>query len=183
MIIWIVGMSCVGKSTIFRRIIDSYNKGELITPTKYFQCIKFDNFLIIGGRYYNKTKNPGSDYIFAGKDKFKEFIKQEYPKHENMLIEGQKFLRKEILHWLIENYKIKIYYLSADRKFLNERSEVRNGWWDKKRSDIRTDKEFKKMNILLNDKEISKYVEILQNNTIIESESNTKIIAKGFMND
>ena len=132
MVIWVAGMSCVGKSTIFRRLINNYDRGELIRPTKYFDCIKFDNFLIIGGRYYNNTKNPGSDYIFAGKDKFKEFIEQEYPKHENMIIEGQKFLRKEILYWLIENYKIKIYYLSVDRNFLDKRSEERNGWWDKK---------------------------------------------------
>ena len=111
MIIWIAGMSCVGKSTIIRKIISNYDKGEDYKPQKYFHCTKFENFLLIGGRYYNKTTNPGSDYIFAGKDRFKNFMEQEYPKHKNMLIEGQKFFRKEILHWLIDNLKYIIYQL------------------------------------------------------------------------
>ena len=97
MIIWLAGMSCVGKSTIVKRVMSHYPNGEKITPTKYFECVKFDDFLIIGGRYYSKTTNPGSDFIFAVKDRFKNFIEQEYPKHKNMLIEGQKFFRKEII--------------------------------------------------------------------------------------
>ena len=63
-----------------------------------------------------------------------------------MIIEGQKFLRKEILDWLIENYKIKIYYLSVDRNLLDKRSEERNSWWDKERTDKRTLNEIKRMN-------------------------------------
>ena len=176
MIIWVAGMSCVGKSTIFRKIIDNYDKGELIRPTKYFDCIKFDNFLIIGGRYYRKTTNPGSDYIFAGKDRFKEFIKQEYPKHKNMIIEGQKFLRKEILDWLIENYKIKIYYLSVDRNLLDKRSEERNSWWDKERTDKRTLNEINRMNKILSNKRFENIIEKRTNETENDSENIKKEI-------
>jgi hypothetical protein len=178
MIIWLAGISCVGKSTIMRDIISKFPEGEKVRPTKYFDCIKFDNFIIIGGRYYRKTSNPGSDYIFAGKDRFKNFMEQEYPKHKNMLIEGQKFFRKEILHWLIDNYELKIYYLSVDINTLDERSTDRGGWWDKKRTDKRTNNEIKKMNNLINDKKISQHLEILQNNTMTDIDNNAKIIER-----
>ena len=178
MIIWIAGMSCVGKSTIIRKIISNYDKGEDYKPQKYFHCTKFEKFLLIGGRYYNKITNPGSDYIYAGKDRFKDFMIKEYYKHNKMLIEGSRFFRKEILHWLIDNYKLKIYYLEVDIKTLDDRSIDRGGWHDKKRTDKRTSNEIKKMNNLINDKKISQHLEVLHNNTITDSDNNVKIIER-----
>tara|TARA_Y100001972_G_scaffold115167_1_gene151582 strand:- start:78 stop:638 length:561 start_codon:yes stop_codon:yes gene_type:complete len=170
MIIWLAGMSCVGKSTIMRNIISKFPEGEKVRPTKYFDCIKFDNFITIGGRYYNKTTNPGSDYIFAGKDKFQDFITQEYPKHKKMLIEGSKFFRPEIISWLMDNnYKLKIYYLSTDINNLNQRAKNRGGWWDKKRTEKRTLSEIKRLEKILTNKTFSSIIEQRTNETMEQS--------------
>ena len=68
-------------------------------------------------------------------------------KHKNMLIEGQKFFKPEIISWLVENnYKLKVYYLSVNTNNLNKRAEHRGGWWDKKRTDKRTSNEIDRMN-------------------------------------
>ena len=182
MIIWLAGMSCVGKSTIVRRVMSHYPNGEKITPTKYFECVKFDDFLIIGGRYYSKTTNPGSDYIFAGKDRFKNFIEQEYSKHKNMLIEGQKFFKPEIISWLIENkYKLKIYYLSVDTNNLNQRAKYRGGWWDKKRTDTRTSNEIKRLNKILSDENFNNIIEYRKNETMGQSVTLSEEIKDIFM--
>ena len=83
-------------------------EGTLVEPTKNFECIQFKDFMVIGARYYSNATNPGTDLIFAGNDRFKEFIIQEYDNHKNLLIEGSKFFRKDILDWLISKYKLKI---------------------------------------------------------------------------
>ena len=106
MIVWISGLSCSGKSTIVKNIVRNQDdnigdivlrKGNLIEPTEYFDCIQFEDFTVIGGRYYSDQTNPGSDRIFAGADRFKDFIIQEYNNHKNFLIEGSRFFRKEII--------------------------------------------------------------------------------------
>ena len=94
-----------------------------------------------------------------------------------MIIEGQKFLRIEILDWLIENYKIKIYYLSVDRNLLDKRSEERNSWWDKERTDKRTLNEIKRMNKILSNKRFENIIEKRTN----ETENNSENIKKEIM--
>ena len=182
MIIWLAGMSCVGKSTIMRDIISKFPEGEKVRPTKYFDCIKFDNFITIGGRYYTKTPNPGSDFIFAGKDKFQYFIRQEYPKHKKMLIEGQKFFRPDILSWLIDNdYKLKIYYLFVDENDLDERAKNRGGWWDKKRTEKRTLSEIKRLEKVLTNETFSSIIEQRINQTMKQSTELSLHITKMLM--
>ena len=179
MIIWLAGMSCVGKSTIMKNIISKFPEGEKVRPTKYFDCIKFDNFITIGGRYYNKTTNPGSDYIFAGKDKFQDFIRQEYPKHKKMLIEGSKFFRSEIISWLVDNnYKLKIYYLSTDINNLNQRAEDRGGWWDKKRTEKRTLSEIKRLEKIFTNEKFNNLINQRKNETMKQSNELSLYITK-----
>ena len=182
MIIWLAGMSCVGKSTIMIDIISKFPEGEKVRQTKQFDCIEFDNLITIGGRYYNKTTNPGSDYIFAGKDKFQDFIRQEYPKHKKMLIEGQKFFRPEILSWLIDNdYELKIYYLFVDKNNLNERAKNRGGWWDKKRTEKRTLSEIKRLEKVLTNETFSSIIEQRINETMKQSTELSLHITKMLM--
>ena len=179
MIIWLAGMSCVGKSTIMKNIISKFPEGEKVRPTKYFDCIKFDNFITIGGRYYTKSTNPGSDYIFAGKDKFQNFIRQEYPKHKKMLIEGSKFFRSEIISWLVDNnYKLKIYYLSTNINNLNQRAEDRGGWWDKNRTEKRTLSEIKRLEKILINEKFNNLIEQRKNETMKQSNELSLYITK-----
>ena len=187
MIVWISGLSCSGKSTIVKNIVESQNKnfgdivikeGTLVEPTKYFNCIQFEDFTVIGGRYYSDQTNPGSDRIFAGADRFKDFIIQEYNNHKNFLIEGSRFFRKEVLDWLVSEYELKIFHIETDRSIIEERSKDRNGWWDKQRTDRRTDNELKKFDKILNDNILKQYITVYENNTMEDSKSITKNILK-----
>ena len=187
MIVWISGLSCSGKSTIVKNIVESQNKnfgdivikeGTLVQPTKYFDCIQFEDFTVIGGRYYSDQTNPGSDRIFAGADRFKDFIIQEYNNHKNFLIEGSRFFRKEVLDWLVSEYELKIFHIETDRSIIEERSKDRNGWWDKQRTDRRTDNELKKFDKILNDNILKQYITVYENNTMEDSKSITKNILK-----
>ena len=189
MIVWITGLSCSGKSTIVKNIVRSQDddvggltirKGELITPTKYFDCIQFENFTVIGGRYYTDQTNPGSDRIYAGKDRFKEFITQEYNNHKNFLIEGSRFFRKEILEWLVNEYELKIYHIETDRSKVEERSKDRNGWWDRQRTDRRTDNELKKFNEILNDDNLKQYITVVRNDKIEDIDKISKEVLKNY---
>lgn len=187
MIVWISGLSCSGKSTIVKNIVRNQDdnigdivlrKGNLIKPTKYFDCIQFEDFTIIGGRYYSDQTNPGSDRIFAGADRFKDFIIQEYNNHKNFLIEGSRFFRKEVLDWLVSEYELKIFHIETDRSIIEERSKDRNGWWDKQRTDRRTDNELKKFDKILNDNILKQHITVYENNTMEDSKSITKNILK-----
>ena len=187
MIVWISGLSCSGKSTIVKNIVESQNKnfgdivikeGTLVEPTKYFNCIQFEDFTVIGGRYYSDATNPGSDKIFAGADRFKDFIIQEYNNHKNFLIEGSRFFRKEVLDWLVSEYELKIFHIETDRSIIEERSKDRNGWWDKQRTDRRTDNELKKFDKILNDNILKQHITVYENNTMEDSKSITKNILK-----
>ena len=187
MIVWISGLSCSGKSTIVKNIVESQNKnfgdivikeGTLVQPTKYFDCIQFEDFTVIGGRYYSDQTNPGSDRIFAGADRFKDFIIQEYNNHKNFLIEGSRFFRKEVLDWLVSEYELKIFHIETDRSIIEERSKDRNGWWDKQRTDRRTDNELKKFDKILNDNILKQHITVYENNTMEDSKSITKNILK-----
>ena len=187
MIVWISGLSCSGKSTIVKNIVESQNKnfgdivikeGTLVEPTKYFNCIQFEDFTVIGGRYYSDQTNPGSDRIFAGADRFKDFIIQEYNNHKNFLIEGSRFFRKEVLDWLVSEYELKIFHIETDKSIIEERSKDRNGWWDKQRTDRRTDNELKKFDKILNDNILKQYITVYENNTMEDSKSITKNILK-----
>ena len=187
MIVWISGLSCSGKSTIVKNIVESQNKnfgdivikeGTLVEPTKYFNCIQFEDFTVIGGRYYSDQTNPGSDRIFAGADRFKDFIIQEYNNHKNFLIEGSRFFRKEVLDWLVSEYELKIFHIETDRSIIEERSKDRNGWWDKQRTDRRTDNELKKFDKILNDNILKQHITVYENNTMEDSKSITKNILK-----
>ena len=187
MIVWISGLSCSGKSTIVKNIVRSQDdniggivlrKGNLIKPTKYFDCIQFEDFTVIGGRYYSDQTNPGSDRIFAGADRFKDFIIQEYNNHKNFLIEGSRFFRKEVLDWLVSEYELKIFHIETDRSIIEERSKDRNGWWDKQRTDRRTDNELKKFDKILNDNILKQHITVYENNTMEDSKSITKNILK-----
>ena len=187
MIVWISGLSCSGKSTIVKNIVESQNKnfgdivikeGTLVQPTKYFDCIQFEDFTVIGGRYYSDQTNPGSDRIFAGADRFKDFIIQEYNNHKNFLIEGSRFFRKEVLDWLVSEYELKIFHIETDRSIIEERSKDRNDWWDKQRTDRRTDNELKKFDKILNDNILKQHITVYENNTMEDSKSITKNILK-----
>ena len=187
MIVWISGLSCSGKSTIVKNIVESQNKnfgdivikeGTLVQPTKYFDCIQFEDFTVIGGRYYSDQTNPGSDRIFAGADRFKDFIIQEYNNHKNFLIEGSRFFRKEVLDWLVSEYELKIFHIETDRSIIEERSKDRNGWWDKQRTDRRTNNELKKFDKILNDNILKQHITVYENNTMEDSKSITKNILK-----
>jgi len=187
MIVWISGLSCSGKSTIVKNIVESQNKnfgdivikeGTLVEPTKYFNCIQFEDFTVIGGRYYSDQTNPGSDRIFAGADRFKDFIIQEYNNHKNFLIEGSRFFRKEVLDWLVSEYELKIFHIETDRSIIEERSKDRNDWWDKQRTDRRTDNELKKFDKILNDNILKQHITVYENNTMEDSKSITKNILK-----
>ena len=187
MIVWISGLSCSGKSTIVKNIVRNQDdnigdivlrKGNLIEPTEYFDCIQFEDFTVIGGRYYSDQTNPGSDRIFAGADRFKDFIIQEYNNHKNFLIEGSRFFRKEILDWLVSKYELKIFHIETDRSIIEERSKDRNSWWDKERTDRRTDNELKKFDKILNDNILKQHITVYENNTIEDSKSITKNILK-----
>tara|TARA_B100000925_G_C21780855_1_gene376167 strand:+ start:42 stop:626 length:585 start_codon:yes stop_codon:yes gene_type:complete len=187
MIVWISGLSCSGKSTIVKNIVRNQDdnigdivlrKGNLIEPTKHFDCIQFEDFTVIGGRYYSDQTNPGSDRIFAGADRFKDFIIQEYNNHKNFLIEGSRFFRKEVLDWLVSEYELKIFHIETDRSIIEERSKDRNGWWDKQRTDRRTDNELKKFDKILNDNILKQHITVYENNTMEDSKSITKNILK-----
>lgn len=187
MIVWISGLSCSGKSTIVKNIVRNQDdnigdivlrKGNLIEPTEYFDCIQFEDFTVIGGRYYSDQTNPGSDRIFAGADRFKDFIIQEYNNHKNFLIEGSRFFRKEILDWLVSKYELKIFHIETDRSIIEERSKDRNSWWDKERTDRRTDNELKKFDKILNDNILKQHITVYENNTMEDSKSITKNILK-----
>ena len=187
MIVWISGLSCSGKSTIVKNIVRNQDdnigdivlrKGNLIEPTEYFDCIQFEDFTVIGGRYYSDQTNPGSDRIFAGADRFKDFIIQEYNNHKNFLIEGSRFFRKEILDWLVSKYELKIFHIETDRSIIEERSKDRNGWWDKERTDRRTDNELKKFDKILNDNILKQHITVYENNTMEDNKSITKNILK-----
>ena len=187
MIVWISGLSCSGKSTIVKNIVRNQDdnigdivlrKGNLIEPTEYFDCIQFEDFTVIGGRYYSDQTNPGSDRIFAGADRFKDFIIQEYNNHKNFLIEGSRFFRKEILDWLVSKYELKIFHIETDRSIIEERSKDRNSWWDKQRTDRRTDNELKKFDKILNDNILKQHITVYENNTMEDSKSITKNILK-----
>ena len=179
MIVWISGLSCSGKSTIVKNIVRNQDdKGNLIEPTQYFNCIQFEDFTVIGGRYYSDKPNPGSDKIFAGADRFKDFIIQEYNNHKNFLIEGSRFFRKEVLDWLVSEYELKIFHIKTDRSIIEERSKNRNDWWDKQRTDRRTDNELKKFDKILNDNILKQHITVYENNTMEDSKSITKDILK-----
>ena len=187
MIVWISGLSCSGKSTIVKNIVRNQDdnigdivlrKGNLIKPTKYFDCIQFEDFTVIGGRYYSDQTNPGSDRIFAGADRFKDFIIQEYNNHKNFLIEGSRFFRKEVLDWLVSGYELKIFHIETDRSIIEERSKDRNGWWDKQRTDRRTDNELKKFDKILNDNILKQHITVYENNTMEDSNNIAKEIVK-----
>ena len=187
MIVWISGLSCSGKSTIVKNIVRNQDdnigdivlrKGNLIEPTEYFDCIQFEDFTVIGGRYYSDQTNPGSDRIFAGADRFKDFIIQEYNNHKNFLIEGSRFFRKEILDWLVSKYELKIFHIETDRSIIEERSKDRNSWWDKERTDRRTDNELKKFDKILNDNILKQHITVYENNTMEDNKSITKNILK-----
>jgi len=187
MIVWISGLSCSGKSTIVKNIVRNQDdnigdivlrKGNLIEPTEYFDCIQFEDFTVIGGRYYSDQTNPGSDRIFAGADRFKDFIIQEYNNHKNFLIEGSRFFRKEILDWLVSKYELKIFHIETDRSIIEERSKDRNSWWDKQRTDRRTDNELKKFDKILNDNILKQHITVYENNTMEDNKSITKNILK-----
>jgi len=187
MIVWISGLSCAGKSTIVKNIVRSQDdnidglivrKAQMIKPTKYFDCMQFEDFTVIGGRYYTDQTNPGSDRIFAGKDRFKEFIIQEYDNHKNFLIEGSRFFKKEVLDWLVDNYELQIIHIETDRTIIEERSKDRNGWVDKERTDRRTDNELKKFDKILNDDNLKQYITVYENKTMDDSDNIAKEIVK-----
>ena len=191
MIIWISGLYCTGKSTIVKNIVESQNKnfgditikeGTLVEPTKNFECIQFKDFMVIGARYYSNATNSGTDLIFAGNDRFKEFIIQEYDNHKNLLIEGSKFFRKDILDWLISKYKLKIFHLETDISIMEERSKNRNNYAKKVGKTGSTDKitnyAIKVYDEILNDSILKKYITICKNETMEDSKSITKNILK-----
>ena len=111
---------------------------------------------------------------------FKDVINREYSKNKNILCETQSsmFLNKDLLYWLIDNFKFKIFYLTTDKTKLDERAKKRNaGWWDKHRTDKRTIKDIDYVKSIVSDEKISKHIIELTNDNMYDSMENTKIIS------
>ena len=188
MVIWLAGTSCVGKSTIVKNIIKQFDSFEICKPVGKIRCTKFGNLLVIGGTYVKKVNAPGLDGDSRGSRKklnsnFKDVINREYSKNKNILCETQSrmFLNKDLLYWLIDNFKFKMFYLTTDKTTLDDRAKKRNAsWpcgWDKHRTDKRTIRDINYVNSIVSDEKISKHIIELTNDNMCDSMENTKIIS------
>ena len=190
-VVWITGVSCSGKSTLVKNIIQKFDKHEIYKPVNKIRCIKFDRFLVVVGTYTKKVNLPGLDSEEFSprhllKNEFKKVIIEEYPKYENILCETRTpaFFNKDILYWLIDTHKLQIFYLTTEKGILDDRAKNRKGknnkqnFWDRKRTDKRTMKEFSSLEILISDEKISKYTKELRNDNMEDSMKNTKTICE-----
>tara|TARA_Y100000817_G_C16679682_1_gene465325 strand:- start:35 stop:604 length:570 start_codon:yes stop_codon:yes gene_type:complete len=185
MVIWITGTSCVGKSTIVKNIIKQFDNFEICKPVGKIRCTKFGDLLVVGGTYMKKVKLPGLDADSRPHSKsakvnnFKDLISREYSKNKNILCETQSraFLNKDILYWLIDNFKFKMFYLTTDKTTLDDRAKKRNALYDKLRTDKRTIKDINYVNSIVSDEKISKHIIELTNDNMCDSMENTKIIS------
>jgi len=190
-VVWITGVSCSGKSTLVKNIINQFDNFQICKPVGKIRCTKFDDLLVVGGTYTKKVNSPGLDGDSRGSrvkrnNNFKELINREYPKYENILCETRTpaFFNKDILYWLIDTHKLQIFYLTTEKGILDDRAKNRKGknnkqnFWDRKRTDKRTMKEFSSLEILISDEKISKYTKELRNDNIEDSMKNTKTICE-----
>tara|TARA_R100001015_G_C4624276_1_gene182385 strand:+ start:857 stop:1426 length:570 start_codon:yes stop_codon:yes gene_type:complete len=158
MIIWLCGVSASGKSTALKNIFEDLGTPYLIRckseEHEYnIRCYRKGKILTVGRKIGHVT--AGLDGVMFGIEKFKNFLKVEYSNWDHIILDGNKFIDREIMHQYLldQNFEYKVYYFCPPLEELVKRSKIRNNG---------NDTRFLK-NIKLREKHIEKYENIFQN--------------------
>ena len=158
MIIWLCGISATGKSTILKNVFDNIG-----TPCLHrcksqeheynIRCYRRGRILTVGRKIGHVTS--GLDGVMVGIEKFNNFLKTEYYNWKHIILDGNKFVDRELMHqYLLDGkFNYKLYYLDSPLELVVKRSEKRNNG---------NDQRFLR-NIKLRMKQIEKYEIILSN--------------------
>ena len=158
MIIWLCGISATGKSTILKNIFDNIGTPYLhrckSQEHEYnIRCYRRGRILTVGRKIGHVTS--GLDGVMVGIEKFNNFLKTEYSNWKHIILDGNKFVDRELMHqYLLDGkFNYKLYYLDSPLELVVKRSEKRNNG---------NDQRFLR-NIELRIKQIEKYEMILSN--------------------
>ena len=174
MIIWLIGPSASGKSTINYKVVERLGPGYK-NKKHSIPFYSFDDIITIGRYHTSGRELNGTDGVMAGKDKVKKFFDIEYSKWRHMFIDGTKFVTEDMFDHLIK-YNFKVFYLSVPTKLILERSQKRNNGWDQKNTDKKRILEQSKYDIILNNPKYKKHIEIRENLNMEDSDNITKEI-------
>lgn len=176
MIIWIVGCSASGKSTINYSVV----KGLGVGYRNKKHSISFYSFndIIAVGRYARPGRLlNGTDGIMEGKEKLKKFIRLEYKNWRHILLEGTKFVNEEMFNFVIQ-YDLKIFYINPPIHIILERSKERNNAWDNNITWKKRLSEKKKYDKIVNNEKYKKYIEVRENLNMEQSKNISNEIIK-----
>ena len=157
-IIWLAGSSATGKSTVLKNVFNSLGTPKLhrCKSEKYaynIRCYCIENTLTVGKEI--GLTLAGLDGTMIGIEKFNNFLKTEYSNWSHIILDGNKFIDRELMHrHLIDGkFEYKVYYFCPPLEEILIRSEKRNNG-----NDIRFAR-----NINLRKRQIEKYENIYQN--------------------
>ena len=169
MIIWIIGLSTSGKSTVHKKVVEKLPKGQ--KQKKSSSSNNVVSFMVYGDIIsMGSAPMRGTDGASFNQKDFIEFIDNEYSNWKHILVEGNIFANKNVFNHMTK-YDFKVFYLDLPMYEIINRSKNRNQAWDKKRTDRRTQNEINKYEDLKN--EFKSYFRVRQNLSM----KNTEFIA------
>ena len=122
MIICIMGVPCVGKTTLVKNLKERHKEIDLYVPIKNIKVEKFETFLLIQHDHYKN--NLWNMHLSTSTSEIKKILQKEYS-NNNILLEVERPTQsKNFLYWLIDEYKVKIIHLTTSIDILNERAKI-----------------------------------------------------------
>jgi hypothetical protein len=169
MILWILGGTASGKSTICYKVIENLGVGYKgkVGNIPYWT---FTDILVVGRHIKSGYVLNGLDGVMATQKELMKFIDNQVGKYNHILLEGNKsvFVTKETLDHLMQ-YDLKLYYLKADLEEMKIRSNIRNNGHDKTMTMPKMFSELTKLNKVIHAPEYKDYLELKENSDMEQS--------------
>ena len=155
MIICIMGVSCVGKTTLIKNIIKRYKFIKRYKPIEqYFTVKKYEKFLVI--QRTRLTQNQKNEVI--------QILQKEVSNNKNIILDVDKVIDKDFLYWIIDNnHDLKIFHITASKTITDYRAKKRGKFWDKHITENTKLRHREEMYNLMEDSKIKNYVIELPN--------------------